>query len=54
MRFTHNEYMIECTQTLCAQLEYYRNEVERLLSVLTEQSLQHRIQLDDVRDSYCT
>ena len=48
------EYLIECRQRLCAQVEHYRNEVERLSSALTEQSSQHRIRLDQVRDFYRT
>ena len=47
-----NDYLIECRQRLCAQVELYKKEVERLLSALTEESSQHRIQLDQVRDFY--
>ena len=48
------EYLIECRQRLCAQVEKYKNEVERLSSTLTEQSAQHRLQLDQVREFYRT
>ena len=48
------EYLKECRQRLCVQVEQYRNEVERLSSALTEQSSQHRRQLDQVRDFYRT
>ena len=48
------DYLIECRQRLCAQVEQYKNEVERLSSTLTEQSAQHRQQLDQVREFYRT
>ena len=44
--------MLECRQRLRVKVDHYRSEVETLKDKITEQALEHRKQLDQVRDFY--
>lgn len=40
------------SRRLCVKVQHYRSEVEALKDKITQQSLQHRKQFDQVRDFY--
>lgn len=46
------DYLLECRERLCVKVQHYRSEVEALKDKIAQQSLQHRKQLDQVRDFY--
>ena len=46
------EYLIKCRERLHVRVEHYRSEVQTLKDKITEQALQHRKQLEQVRDFY--